>query len=516
MGDFRQQHRLDPVQRGSHLALLPRSGAVCSPPVARHHHLVVPNPGGTVPRSAGGPGHSVRKRSRRIRPDYHRPHGQPARLDRLATRHSQSAPTCRPARVAVPSGGSPRYPRARPSQRDAGALPDPGAGGAVAQGMAWHGGIHPDLFLTGVRRPLSLRVAAPDHRGRGGLYAGTQALRASGRCGRGLLDLPGGYDAAHGRPHVLVRRPDPHGPGGSRRPGSLRVPRGLGGPPRPPAGGRRGGVKPARARRHAPRGPGGMVDAGKRVLLLLPTTTYRAHDFIRAAGRLGVETVVGSDRKQALQDLQPTRGVTLDLQDPEKAAGQIADFDAKHHLNAVIPTDDETAVVAAAASARLRLPHNPPEAARAARRKDVLRRVLHDAHVPTPRFSLMTLEDDPGAAARKQIYPVVLKPTFLAASRGVIRADDEEQFVAAFRRIAVLLGQSDVKEHGGDAGRLVLVEEFVPGVEVALEGILLASRLKVLALFDKPDPLDGPFFEETIYVTPSRLTAGVQKEIDRK
>jgi len=252
---------------------------------------------------------------------------------------------------------------------------------------------------------------------------------------------------------------------------------------------------------------------GKRVLLLLPTTTYRAHDFIRAAGHLGVETVVGSDRKQALQDLQPTRGVTLELRDPEKAAGQIAAFDAKHHLSAVIPTDDETAVVSAAASARLGLPHNPPEAARAARRKDVLRRVLHDAHVPTPRFSLMTLEDDPGAAARKQIFPVVLKPTFLAASRGVIRADDAEQFVAAFRRIAALLGQSDVKEHGGDAGRLVLVEEFVPGVEVALEGILLASRLKVLALFDKPDPLDGPFFEETIYVTPSRLSARVQKAI---
>src|SRR5207247_840149 len=103
---------------------------------------------------------------------------------------------------------------------------------------------------------------------------------------------------------------------------------------RPPAGGRRGGVKRAGARLYAPRGPGGVVDRGKRVLLLLPTTTYRAHDFIRAAGRLGVETVVGSDRKQALQDLQPTRGVTLELRDPEKAAGQIADFDAKHHLNA--------------------------------------------------------------------------------------------------------------------------------------------------------------------------------------
>jgi len=272
-------------------------------------------------------------------------------------------------------------------------------------------------------------------------------------------------------------------------------------------------VKSAGARRHAPRGSGGEVDQGKRVLLLLPTTTYRAHDFIRAAERLGVETVVGSNRKQALQDLQPTRGVTLDLRDPEKAAGQIAEFDAKHRLNAVIPTDDETAVVAAAASARLRLPHNPPEAARAARRKDVLRRVLHDARVPTPRFSLLTLDDDPGPAAGKQSFPVVLKPTFLAASRGVIRADDAGQFVAAFRRLAALLGQPDVKEHGGDAGRLVLVEEFVPGLEVAVEGILLASRLKVLALFDKPDPLDGPFFEETIYVTPSRLSARVQKAI---
>src|SRR4029077_13099887 len=122
--------------------------------------------------------------------------------------------------------------------------------------------------------------------------------------------------------------------------------------------------------------------------------------------------------------------------------------------------------------------------------------------------NLLTLDDDPGAAARKQIFPVVLKPTFLAASRGVIRADDTAQFVAAFRRIEALLGQPDVAEHAGDAGHLVLVEEFVPGVEVALEGIPLASRLKVLALFDKPDPLDGPFFEETIYVTPSRLSAG--------
>ncbi len=250
-----------------------------------------------------------------------------------------------------------------------------------------------------------------------------------------------------------------------------------------------------------------------RVLFLLPTTTYRAQDFIEAAARLGVETVVGSDRKQALQDLQPARGLTIDLRDPAKAAGQIALFAARHPLHAIIQTDDETAVVAAAAAARLGLPHNPPGAARAARRKDELRRILRAARIRTPRHAVLAVDDDPGTAASGQTYPVVLKPTFLAASRGVIRADDPAQFVAAFRRIAALLRTPEVRDQGGDAARLILVEEFVPGVEVAVEGLLMEGRLKVLALFDKPDPLNGPFFEETLYVTPSRLPEGVQTAV---
>jgi len=250
-----------------------------------------------------------------------------------------------------------------------------------------------------------------------------------------------------------------------------------------------------------------------RVLLLLPTTSYRAQDFLEAAERLGAEVIVGSDRRQALQDRQPGRSLTLDFRRPEAAAEGIARFAATTPLAAVVSTDDETAVIAAAAAGRLGLPHNPPEAARAARHKDELRRRLRSAGVPTPRHALLSVGDDPAAAARRQDYPVVLKPTFLAGSRGVIRADDEAQFVAAFRSIAALLARPEVRERGGEAARTILVEEFVPGVEVALEGLLARGRLEVLALFDKPDPLDGPFFEETIYVTPSRLAAGVRKRI---
>jgi biotin carboxylase len=148
----------------------------------------------------------------------------------------------------------------------------------------------------------------------------------------------------------------------------------------------------------------------------------------------------------------------------------------------------------------------------AARNKFALRQALARAGVRCPGYRLLTLADDPAAAAAGVRYPCVLKPTILAASRGVIRADAPAEFVGAFRRIEAILRTDEVAGLGEGADQ-VLVEDFVPGVEVALEGLLVGGRLHVLALFDKPDPLDGPFFEETLYVTPSRLPAPVQEAI---
>jgi biotin carboxylase len=132
--------------------------------------------------------------------------------------------------------------------------------------------------------------------------------------------------------------------------------------------------------------------------------------------------------------------------------------------------------------------------------------------VPVPRFRLVNLTDDPAARAAEIEYPCVLKPLSLSASRGVIRANDAREFVAAFRRISAILEMIDVSLPD-EARRALLVEEFIPGVEVALEGLLVGGTLHVLAIFDKPDPLDGPFFEETIYVTPSRLPDATQARI---
>jgi len=174
--------------------------------------------------------------------------------------------------------------------------------------------------------------------------------------------------------------------------------------------------------------------------------------------------------------------------------------------------DDDTAVVAAAIATRLRLRGNPERAALAARDKHVQRVVLDQAGVRVPAFSAHMLAEPAADVAASTRYPCVIKPLRLAASRGVIRADDPSTFVAAQARLAAILSQPD-SAGCGEWVEQYLVEDFVGGPEVALEGLVIAGRLNVLAIFDKPDPLEGPFFEETIYVTPSRLPAAAQAAI---
>src|SRR5262245_10535316 len=255
-----------------------------------------------------------------------------------------------------------------------------------------------------------------------------------------------------------------------------------------------------------------MPSSAGRLLLLLPTTTYRTEAFVEAATRLGVELVCASERPSTFEALAPDSLLTLDFADPGASAETIARFAARRPIDAVVPVDDLTTVVAAAISQRLGLKANSLPAVAAARDKHAMRRCLVGAGVPVPRFRLVLLAGDPTVLSREIDYPCVLKPLALSASRGVIRANDAQEFVAAFRRIAAIL-ESVEAPLPDEARRVLLVEEFVPGGEVALEGLLIGETLHVLAIFDKPDPLDGPFFEETIYVTPSRLAETMQAEI---
>ena len=247
-----------------------------------------------------------------------------------------------------------------------------------------------------------------------------------------------------------------------------------------------------------------------RLLLITTAHSYRNAAFQAAAARAGVEVVAAVDApaEYASRGREGAVVLPVPLGDPAAAVEAIAAFAERWPLAAILPADDSGVIVAAAAAARLKLPHNAPAAVEAARDKLLMRTLMAAAGVPCPWFRCFSTGDDLAAVAGSVPYPCVLKPTSLNGSRGVMRADNPAEFVERARRLARLLQ----REYGPGAHPF-LVESFLPGFEVALEGMLDRGRLHVLALFDKPDPLDGPFFEETIYVTPSRLPQDVQAAI---
>ena len=249
-----------------------------------------------------------------------------------------------------------------------------------------------------------------------------------------------------------------------------------------------------------------------RLLLLVPTTTYRTEDFVEAARRLDVDLVVAAEKPNTMAAALPDHLLTLPFDDPAASAALMREYARTRPLAAVVPVDDATTVVGAAIGKALGLRSNAPAAVSATRDKQAMREALARAGVPQPAFAVRSIADDPRMVAAGARYPCVLKPLVLSASRGVIRADTEAELVAAWQRISRILAESDVQALG-EGARKILVEDFVPGVEVALEGMLTDGRLTTLAIFDKPDPLDGPFFEETIYVTPSRLPEATQDAI---
>jgi biotin carboxylase len=243
-----------------------------------------------------------------------------------------------------------------------------------------------------------------------------------------------------------------------------------------------------------------------RILLLLPTATYRAPDFLAAAASLGVDVVVGSEQRHTLDRSMGDRAVVVPLATPDAALEVIVALDSRLPLDAVLAVDDQGIVVAARAAERLGFRHNSPDAVAGTRDKVVTRERLSAAELAQPSFQTIPVGADAVAAANAVGYPCVIKPVSRSASQGVIRVNDAAQARRAATRIRAMIG---------DCPEPLIVEQFVPGAEVAVEGLLVNGQLHVLAVFDKPDPLVGPYFEETIYVTPSRHEAHTLIELER-
>jgi biotin carboxylase len=246
-----------------------------------------------------------------------------------------------------------------------------------------------------------------------------------------------------------------------------------------------------------------------RILLVAATTGYQTRSFAAAAARRGIDVVLATDRCHVLEDPWRDQAIPVRFEDPHKAAEILS----ATPVDGIVAVADRPTLIAALTAEKLGLPFHPPAAVAACRDKHRMRELFGAAGLPAPRHFRVAVDADAAKIAADARYPCVLKPLGLSASRGVIRANNAVEFVAAFERIRRILEQREIQQFHEELNRAIQVEEYIEGREFALEGLMTRGEMEVLAIFDKPDPLEGPFFEETIYITPSRESDAVQRAI---
>jgi len=249
----------------------------------------------------------------------------------------------------------------------------------------------------------------------------------------------------------------------------------------------------------------------KRILILASTTGYQTRVFEETARRIGYEPVMATDRCRHLDDPWGDHALAVRFQEPEAGAAILSRLVPPP--DGVVAVGDKPTEIAAIVAERLGLRFHPRASVLACRNKFLTRERFREAGLPVPDYYRVALHTDLGEAVRSATFPCVLKPLGLSGSRGVIRADSESEFFEAFQRICDILDQPDVRRLHDEQDRFLQVESYIPGREFALEGLVTGGKLRTLALFDKPDPLEGPFFEETLYVAPSREPEDVQLAI---
>jgi hypothetical protein len=258
-----------------------------------------------------------------------------------------------------------------------------------------------------------------------------------------------------------------------------------------------------------------MNPQSKRLLLFTAKLGYQTRSFEAAARELNVELIYVTDRCHQLEDPWGDRAIAVHFETPDTAAYTVMEKVRGQDVDGILALGDRPAVAAACAARGLGIQYNHPAAVEACRSKLRMREVFRDAALPTPWFRSVALRPPPEPALLGISYPCVLKPMSLSASQGVIRANTRQEFVAAAARIRHLLESPEIRATREPNLDQILVEGYIPGREVAVEGLLTDGALRILAIFDKADPLEGPFFEETIYITPSRHSEPQQLAIER-
>lgn len=256
-----------------------------------------------------------------------------------------------------------------------------------------------------------------------------------------------------------------------------------------------------------------MKQANTSVILIIPSASYRTSPFMDAVSKLELKVLVLTDKSQVFSRNYPDKVITMDFENWRVQIENIREWSVKHDLQAVVGVDEESIVLAARLSEILGLKHNSLESVKLTKDKFLMRKALKDAGLKVPWFKRFSVHQAPQEYLKEISFPCILKPTFLSASQGVVRANNPDEYCRGVEMLSKLLAQAEVIKRGGEQANWLLVEEFLPGKEVSLEGIVSKGKLKELAIFDKPETLDGPTFPETILITPTLLDKPLQESL---
>lgn len=235
----------------------------------------------------------------------------------------------------------------------------------------------------------------------------------------------------------------------------------------------------------------------KKLLVILPANTYRAQRFLEAARKLGVDVFIATDSDFSPPD--PSNSVIdgISFCDPKEAGRQIADIIRHQGPMSVLAVDEAAVEVAEWTRVALGLIDHPNSGILATRDKRELRQRLRENNISQPKtFDILELEQGRGEIP----FPVVVKPSKGSGSIGVTKAQNQQELTKSLITVQDVIAKMTI------SNQCIVVEEYIPGVEFAVDILVTDGKLHVLVIFEKPDPLVGPFFAETIYVTPPHLT----------
>ena len=246
------------------------------------------------------------------------------------------------------------------------------------------------------------------------------------------------------------------------------------------------------------------------VILIIPSSSYRTGPFINAVKKLDLKVLIISDKSQVFSGKYPENLIIINFNHWKERSDEISKWAKNNCLKAVIGVDEESIVLAANISNFLNVEHNSVDSVLLTKDKYSMRNELLKVGVKSPWFKRFSIHESTNNIVNEISFPCVIKPTFLSASRGVLRVNTIKELSDSIKILHELLSLDELRKRGGEQSEWILFEEYIPGKEVAIEGIVSKGKVKILAVFDKPEPLEGPTFEETIIVTPSILTKNIQ------